>query len=250
MRRQANPDCRRPASLIALSALVLAGCTMTRQEPSGFLPDYHGLEDSPHKNGMMERVRSEKALRRYRRILVEPVTARRHPDAKMTRVDEEETAMVCARFTDQLVEEFGEGYTIVKEPSADTLRVRAVLTDARGAIPLMNLHYSTILIGAGLGGASMEAAFIDSQSGKVLAAFMDSKIGNRLNVLGGWTEFGHIKGLTRAWAAFLKKRLDIAQGKVSSASGGARHRGGPDSDNFHRGGQGTGFFSVSFVSSC
>lgn len=67
----------------------------------------------------------------------------------------------------------------------------------------------TRLIGAGLGGASMEAEMVDSQTGRQIGAVVESQLGKRLSMAGIRT-WGDAKQVMDDWAKKLKKRLDDA----------------------------------------
>ena len=59
-----------------------------------------------------------------------------------------------------------------------------------------------------VGEASIEAEFMDSETGKVIAAMIDRKVGSTYSsgtVKGKW---GHAKQAFDTWAKILRKRLD------------------------------------------
>jgi len=58
-----------------------------------------------------------------------------------------------------------------------------------------------------LGGAAVEAEFIDLVSGERLAAMVERKKGSPTNLKGGFTEWGHAKAAFREWAVELEHAL-------------------------------------------
>ncbi len=68
------------------------------------------------------------------------------------------------------------------------------------------------LSGVGLGGASMEAEAIDSQSGERVLAVIDSQMGNRLSIVPGLDPLGHAKQVIRRWVKRFVKRMDKVHG--------------------------------------
>src|SRR5438445_10320291 len=59
------------------------------------------------------------------------------------------------------------------------------------------------MIGAGLGGAAMEAEAIDSVSKERLAAIVVSEAGSRLGFTAGLSTFGHAKEVMDGWQSVL-----------------------------------------------
>ncbi len=90
--------------------------------------------------------------------------------------------------------------------------MKTAITEVVPAKIVLNIHPGTILTGVGLGGASAEAEFVDSQSGKVVAAGIDSQKGER--GFGGMTKYGNAKNVAERWAKRIAIRLDKAHGKT------------------------------------
>ena len=76
----------------------------------------------------------------------------------------------------------------------------------------MNIHPATKLSGLGLGGASMEAEALDSQTGGRVMAVVDTDEGNRLALTAGLSETGHAQQVIKHWVDRFVKRLDEAHG--------------------------------------
>ncbi|MHC4955619.1 MAG: DUF3313 domain-containing protein [Planctomycetota bacterium] len=158
--------------------VLCAACGTTPDvRRSGFLDDYSKLAPVDGTKGVWAYESADLDLRVYKRVLVENTVAFFHPDADANEIDPVERK--------RLTEEFGRvlrntlrdnGFRVVKEPGENTLRVRAAITDLYVKIAPLATEGSR----AGritLEGASMEADLKDSQSGKVLAAFMSARRG-------------------------------------------------------------------------
>ncbi|MBU1727536.1 MAG: DUF3313 domain-containing protein, partial [Candidatus Omnitrophica bacterium] len=57
-----------------------------------------------------------------------------------------------------------------------------------------------------MGGAAIEAEFLDSETGERLGAIVDMKLGTPLDI-SGFTSLGHAKGAFQRWAKELKQAL-------------------------------------------
>jgi hypothetical protein len=71
----------------------------------------------------------------------------------------------------------------------------------------LNVLPQASLLGAGVGGAAMEAEVVDSVSGKQIGAVVESRNGSRVpfTSLGNW---GTAKGVMDHWVNRLKERLE------------------------------------------
>ncbi len=76
----------------------------------------------------------------------------------------------------------------------------------------MNIHPATKLSGIGLGGASMEAEALDSQTGERVFAVVDTREGNRLSIGAGLSELGHAQQVIKHWIERFVNRVDRAHG--------------------------------------
>jgi len=88
------------------------------------------------------------------------------------------------------------------------LLLRTAVTDILPNKVYLNLHWSTTLIGGGIGGASLEAELVDSLNGERMLAFVDARKGRKLNYTKGLTKWGHTKEVLGMWADHIVKNLD------------------------------------------
>jgi Protein of unknown function (DUF3313) len=107
-----------------------------------------------------------------------------------------------------VVTELADSHPVTKESGPDVLRVRAAIIDVVPANPALNVATTLVaFVPLDLGGAAIEAEFIDSLSGERLAAMVERKKGSPTNLKGGFTELGHARTAFHEWAVELKQAL-------------------------------------------
>ena len=207
---------QRVAHRIVLGVILagaLVGCGLEVQR-SGFLQDYSQLKPSPRVEGAMVYENPAKPLKGYDKFIVDPVVVHFAPDAKGGGIDPESLNELASYFHSEIVKALADGgYTVVKAPGAGVLRVRVAITQIDKTVAVANIHPATKMTGIGLGGASMEAEGVDTQSKDRVFAVVDSQKGSRLDVVGGLQSFGNAKAVMSEWAKRFVARLDEAHGK-------------------------------------
>ena len=185
--------------------VTVAGCGPKKVASTGFLSDYSRLE--PH-SGTSLRYLDRGALGTYSRFIVDPVASRIYGEAK-TKISAEDLQDITSYMHAAIVKELSDGYTIAYRPGPGVGRIRVAITDLKKSNPVLNTIPQSKLMGVGLGGASMEAEMIDSQTGRQIGAVVESQIGKRLS-LAGMTTWGDAKQVMDNWAKRFKERLDEA----------------------------------------
>jgi len=208
----------RTSVLMIVMSVVLAGisgCSSSEDlTTTGFLSDYSQLQvvsDSSYRY-------ADRALfGSYRSFIVDPVEIHFKEGAKAIETKSE------GKLTEQDIKDLANylhaaivkaildaGCQVQYQPGLGVARVRVALTDIdeTGAL---NILPQASLLGLGVGGAAMEAEFVDSKTGKQIAAVVESQKGSRIpfSNLGDW---GTAKGIMDGWAKRLKDRLDEAKG--------------------------------------
>ena len=195
-------------------AVGLTGCGLQAQK-SGFLGDYSQLKPSEKSEGTMVYWNPAKPLKNYNSFIIEPVVVHFAPDAKGGGIDPETLNELAVYFHDQVVQGLTKsGYTVVKQPAAGVLKVRAAITQIDKTVPVANIHPAMKMTGLGLGGASMEAEGTDSKSNDRVFAVTDSRKGSRLDITGGLQWYGNAKGVMQEWAERFVAAVDDAHGKT------------------------------------
>ena len=189
--------------------LVQCGCEPGAAVKTGFLSDYSHLRA---ESSTTLRNVNRAALARYSNFIVDPVEVHFHSGAKAIeqrtkgkltqRQLTDLTNYMHAKIT-QVIRESGK--RIAYQPAAGVARIRVALTDISGSTAASLLPQAK-LMGAGIGGASMEAEVVDSMTGEQIGAVVESKKGSRMPFanLGEWDA---AKQVIDDWAKRFKKNL-------------------------------------------
>lgn len=207
-----------PWFLFVSFLLAVSGCAAQKPIPSGFLGDYSSFtqEESDGVEGLYCQKHPKKDLGQYSRFIVDPVIIHLRPEVEVDeyKVTAEELKELADCFRNEVVAVLKDGYAVVKKPGVGgVIRLRIAITDVEPNTPFLNVHWVTSLPGMGLGGASMEAEFIDTQSGERIFAFIDSRKGKRYKKIKGLTRWGHSKDIFKQWANLIRERIDCHHGK-------------------------------------
>ena len=128
---------------------------------------------------------------------------------------DEDRDKLADHFIEKLEEGLAKNYLIVDAPGEDVLLLRAAVTDILPNNVWLNIHWTTTMMGGGIGGASLEAEVVDSLTGKRIMSFVDAKKGKKLtqkltipNYAKGLTKWGHTKEVLKVWADIMVENLD------------------------------------------
>lgn len=208
---------------VPAAAATPAETSATREKTpptSGFLGDYSELEPHPDKKLMLVYRKRAGALAPYDGFLVDPVLVYFHPEAKGVGVDPNELAELAGFLRDEVIAALTEGdvYRVVEEPGPGVVRIRAALTDLVPVDPKKNIGASAAGLATGvglllprvdLGRTSIEAEFLDSQTGERLVAVVAEKKGKRFGgKVKGAKTWGDVKAAFKKWSKDLRKQLD------------------------------------------
>ena len=184
--------------------IMTCGCTAHRAQKTGFLSDYSKLKP---QSDVSYRYRAPgNPLKNYSKFIIEPVVVHLHVDSK-SKISKQDLIDLKNYMHSALINAIKDRYEVVYRPGPGVARLRSAVTDLKKAKILMNIHPASKLIGSGLGGASLEAELLDSQSGEQIGALMESQLGERLS-LAGLTEWGDAKAVMDDWAKRFRQRLD------------------------------------------
>ena len=202
--------------LLAIGIMVVqCGCGAQRAQRTGFLSDYSKLK--PYSDVSYRNIPSQATIRRYSKFIVDPVVIHFHTGSKAIeertkgKITEQDITDLKNYMHDAIVNAISDRYGIAYRPGPGVARVRIAITDLKKSNVLMNIHPGSKLLGSGLGGASLEAEWLDSQTGEQIAALVESQLGDRLS-LDGLSEWGDAKAIMDDWAQRFRTRLDEAHG--------------------------------------
>jgi hypothetical protein len=193
--------------MVAMSS-ALCGCGPKKPTTTGYLSDYSRLR--PESDVSYRYLAPNKALGRYSTFIIDPVEIFFHVKSKAEgKIKEQDLTDIKNYMHSALVEAIEDGYEIVYRPGPGVARLRVAITDLKKSRPVMNILPQTKLIGSGLGGATLEAELVDSETGEQIGAIVESQLGKRLS-LEGISTWGDAKGVMDRWADRLRQRIDEA----------------------------------------
>ncbi len=200
--------------LAVVLAVLLAGCAAGPPPVSGFLGDYSGFQADPKDKSLLYYEAPGIDWGKYTKLMIDPVMVYYHPKAKHRGIRPEELKTLTDEFRRLAIEAVKDAYPVVDGPGPDVLRVRAAITNLVPADPLLNAA-TTAAIGVpvDIGKAAMEAEFLDSVTGRRLAAVIDRKSGSVVRVWQGFTRWSHVRHAFKQWAKELRRALDEAHGR-------------------------------------
>ena len=189
--------------------LVQCGCGPGSAVKTGFLSDYSRLRA---ESGTSLRNVNRASLARYSNFIVDPVEVHFHSGSKA--IEQRTKGKLTQRqLTDltnymhskitQVIRQSGK--KIAYQPAAGVARIRVALTDISSSTAASLLPAAKV-VGAGIGGASMEAEVVDSMTGEQIGAVVESKQGSKMPFanLGEWDA---AKQVMDDWAKRFKKTL-------------------------------------------
>jgi hypothetical protein len=189
--------------------VFMVGCEEEQQRKSGFLTDYSRLRK---ESGTTMRNVNQLSLNKYSNFIVDPVEVHFHRGSKAVehRTNGKLTQRQLTDLTNYMHAKIIEavrssGNNISYQPASGVARIRVALTDIDRS-SAASLMPATKLIGAGIGGASMEAEIVDSMTGEQIGAVVESKKGSKMPFanLGEWDA---AKQVMDDWAKRFQGRL-------------------------------------------
>lgn len=206
------------AALSVVALLDLTGCGTTRGrrgavEPSGFLGDYSQLQPREGYEAQEVYIDPNADWSAYRAVELDSVSL--WATEGTTKLSPQEQQMLTDLFYKALHEELGKRFVLADRPGADVLRVRAALTQAKGAKVVMRtvstLVPQMLLIGMAVGLAAdtantvgsvtAELEAVDSISGERLAAAVDDRAGTkRIFTTRTFKKWADVEAACQYWA--------------------------------------------------
>ena len=211
--------------MIGLILIITAGCATQQHQIkySGFLENYPTFQPGPEGGVDFVYLKEGVNFKKYNKVMLDYVVFYLKEDAEHKGIQADEMKELADAFHLEAVKALEGAYPIVGEPGADVLRVRVAITDIVPSNPATSGFTTVIPIGlaissikkgvtgkhTGVGGASMEAEFLDSLTNERVAAAIDNKEGSKLS---GLTKFGSAKEAFEFWSGRLRIFLDNVHG--------------------------------------
>lgn len=219
--------------LAAALVIALGGCAVTEQESpdridvgagSGFLKDYSQLQPGKKGQALLVYFNPSADWSRYNKILIEPVTVGLGPSHALSEQDQQ---MLSSYYYHALETSLSKNFTLATQPGPDVMTVRAALTDATTATPVLRT-ISVVIPQARLlsavknmatgsyafvGSAQSEGEVLDSVTGARLAAAVDRRSGGTSVKNADVWQWGDAEKAMDYWAQRTDQRLvELAQG--------------------------------------
>ena len=217
---------RRMRALIMLIAFgfLFTGCASTAKMPkSGFLTDYSLLKKNEDPRFVDDWIYVKEGVdwKSYDKIMVERVTYFFNEEADYKGIQAEELTQISEIFNEHYIRVLKYNFILVDEPGPNTLRIRTAITGLTPNEPVTGTLTTVIPVGIvvsagakattgshiGMGGASGEAEILDSQTGEVLAAGIDTTTGSKARIDKSVTKWGQVEEITKMWAENLAENL-------------------------------------------
>ena len=212
--------------LMSFSLIITIGCR-SKVKQSGFLTDYPQFEKGPSGGADLVYFKEGVDFKSYDKIMMDQVVFYFSKDSKHKGMNADTLNKLSDAFHKAMVKALKDEYPFVSEPGPGVLRARFAITDVKSAIPVLASITSVMPYGLALsivkkgvtgthmniGGASMEAEFLDAQTKDRLAVVIDERSGAKYKVQKGMTKWGYTEDVFNTWAKRLRKFLDEAHGK-------------------------------------
>ncbi len=197
-----------PALFLIAATMLLGGCAAKTPPavPTGFLSDYSRLQTVDERT--MRYIGPN--LRHYTTFIIDPVVVHFHDQAKRDTADPATLAHMTTYLRGGLANAIKDRYGITAQPGRGVARLRVAITDIAKASTVPKLIPIGKALGAGRGGASMEAELLDSVTGQQIGAVIQSTPGNVMSL--GAAKWGDVEAAMDEWARRFRQRLDEAHG--------------------------------------
>lgn len=209
--------------------LILTSCSSRLQIPdskSGFLKDYHLFRPNPHNDNSWVRTKRGfklEDLSKYDKIALSPIELWLNPDKPVQIKDKSKQKRLTTYFEEQIQAKFQNNLHIVPAGTKDSLLVRIAITNLEENTPeleVLDILPFRIVMNAGesayrlaakkkaiIGKASIEAEFVDTNTGKGLVAVIVNNNSDEMNVNDTPDNIDSIKVIIDEWVNKLVNAL-------------------------------------------
>ncbi|WP_347906611.1 DUF3313 domain-containing protein [Pseudomonas grandcourensis] len=233
---------------LGVALIALAGCSSTSQPGrstdlgkdltgSGFMEDaYPKLKDGSDGEALRlyrnPKYADQALFARYNKVILDPIKLYGGPKSKLKDAPASDTAAISQNFQKLVSDQLGKDYKIVEQPGPDTLRISVAIVDAEASDSSMKAA-SYIPIPLGLPGAkaaamqtmvhttgkppfsgqvTIEGKLTDAQTGELIAAEIDRRVGARKPIIGlfessTYDSWSDVNEAGRYWAERVRFRL-------------------------------------------
>jgi hypothetical protein len=204
-----------------IAAILLAGCADTTRDRdvqySGFLGDYSLLVRGAEKQAERRYVRPDVDWASYSRVLLDPVMLWRGDASRRDGASGHDAQAMMDYFYALIYRDLKAlGLEMVTAPKPDTLRVQVALTkldESHVVLDVVSTVLPATLALSGLdklvtgkpafvGEAEIEYKVTDAETGELLAAGVDHRVGGKLLKASHLSSWGEVQHIMQLWAAY------------------------------------------------
>jgi hypothetical protein len=213
---------------MALALLLLAACGTTHQarnvEGMGFLGDYSMLEEGSGDDPLLMYKNPDADFTVYDKVLFEPPTLWRPADSELGDLDEEDAKLLCKYLYVHVKQQLEKNWKLAKEPGPGVIRLQLAITEASDSTAALDMVTMVVPVGIAIsagkrlatgtatfvGAASLEGKITDSESGELLFAAVDKRVGSK-SVDGLFSSWDDVKEAYDYWAQHIRMRIEAMQ---------------------------------------
>ncbi len=229
----------RTITLFALLLVVtLIGCAATKQARSvdkmGFLKDLYPLMHDGKDLEALLVYRNPKIATiprgTYKKFMLDPVLVFRGSESKMKGIPQQDAQLVADTFYALIYQELSKDNEMVAQPGPNTLRAQVAITHLEESMPTLDIVSSIpapmnfLALGSTLKGittgkpgfvgeAAIEVRVTDAQSGEVLWAAVDRRVGKKKLDAESFDSWADVYESLRYWAEQTRWRLCKERGQ-------------------------------------
>ena len=217
--------------IVAILAMTIGLCFITgtlwaaeKEMPrSGFLHDYSKLtSDDPMKVVDWIYIKEDTDWKSYNKMMLDDVVFFIAEDADYKGFEAKELADLGTAFHQAFVMNLAGAVEFTDKPGPGVMRARLAITNLKPSnsftgtvttivpVGLLLSHVKKAATGShiGMGSVAVEAELLDSQSGEVLAAMIDDKMGQKAKIAKSTSKWGHVIDIFNRWAQTFRARWD------------------------------------------
>lgn len=215
--------------VIGLGLVTSAGWAAEEKMPqSGFLHDYSLLKaKDPMKKAKWVYINKKANFSAYDKIMLDDVTFFVSEKADYKGIEAQELVAMSVAFKKACIMNLIGAYEFTDKPGAGVMRIRMAVTELVPSSSVAGTVTTIIPIGLvissvkkvatgshiGMGRVTFEGEMIDSQSGEILGAVIDSKVGSKRKITKSVSKWGHAIDIFNIWGQTFRTRLDNLSGR-------------------------------------
>ena len=199
-----------------------------KMHQSGFLQDYLLLKtDDPMKKVKWLYINEKANFSAYDKIMLDDVVFFLSEEAEYKGIEVKEMTELGEAFQKAVIMNLSGVYEFTDKPGPGVMRVRMAVTELVPSKSVAGTVTTIIPIGLalssvkkvatgshiGMGEVTFEGEMIDSQSGEIMGAVVDSQTGTKYKIAKTVSKWGHAIDIFNDWAKTFRARLDKLSGR-------------------------------------